>query len=96
MASKLQCPFCQQDLGIIISDLNDFICLECGMWGSEQLWRALIQSQRDLQIAKQALEDIEKRRISQVCNDGDWMDCALDMDVIACKALAQITHDNKE
>lgn len=87
MASKLQCPFCQQDLGIIISDLNDFICPECGIWGSEQLWRALIQSQRDLQIAVSTLKSIG------ACNNGVSNRALQKM---AYNALAQITHDNKE
>lgn len=63
MASKLKCPFCQQDLGIIISDLEDFICPECGMWGSKQLWQALIQSQKDLEKVKEEAERLENELI---------------------------------
>lgn len=52
----MKCPICQQKLGIIICDLDDFMCFKCGMWGTEKLWQALTQAKQDLVIAKSTLE----------------------------------------
>lgn len=67
MTSKLKCPVCQQDLGVILCDTDDFICSKCRMCGTEKLWTALIQAKQDLEIARQALEDIATNDY-----DSDW------------------------
>lgn len=55
MTNRLTCPFCQQELGIILCDIDDLVCSKCRMCGTKNLWAALIQSQHDLEICKQAL-----------------------------------------
>ena len=60
--SKPKCPVCQQDLGIILCDLDDFFCPRCKMWGSEKLWKVLIRTQKQLEIARKALEEIDTTR----------------------------------
>lgn len=55
MTSKLKCPFCQQELGVILCDPDDFICPKCRLCGTESLWQALIQAKQDLDVARKAL-----------------------------------------
>ena len=57
MTSKLKCPVCQQELGVILCDTDDFICSKCRMCGTEKLWTALIQAKQDLEITRTALKD---------------------------------------
>lgn len=86
MTSKLKCPFCQQELGVILCDPDDIICPKCRLCGTESLWQALIQSQRDLQIARQALEDVQNDALTK-----NRYHIIADVN----HALEKITHDNK-
>ena len=86
MTSKLKCPVCQQDLGIILCDTDDFVCSKCRMCGTEKLWQALIQAKQDLEIARQALKKIEST---------EWYDSMSSYEIMtftAMKALEQIEH----
>lgn len=62
MTSELKCPFCQQELcqdytGVMYCCNED--CEQSADWyGSQILWKALIQSQKDLDVARKALEKI--------------------------------------
>ena len=58
MTSKLKCPVCGEPLGILLCDVDDFVCKKCRMTGDEKLWQALIQAKQDLEIARNALIDI--------------------------------------
>lgn len=64
--SELKCPVCQQDLGIILCDLDDFVCSKCRMCGSEKLWQALIQTKKELEITKEEIEQLENELAQEV------------------------------
>lgn len=64
--SELKCPFCN-------SELDMDMCGECGcpneqckksvfMFGSEELWQELIRTRKALEIAVDALREIDKTR----------------------------------
>lgn len=72
MTSKLKCPYCLSDLESTTGGweygCTNTECQSAGtLCGTEEIWQALIQSQRDLQIAKQALEEISTNDY-----DADW------------------------
>ena len=69
MTSKLKCPVCQQELGIILCDLDDFVCSKCRMCGSEKLWTALIQAKQDLEIARNALKNMSLGNVPSLPDD---------------------------
>ena len=75
MTSKLKCPFCQTELEYDFGYDGDYSCRKCGrnkMFGSEELWQALIQSQKDLEKAIGAFEYIlEKIKISKIVDPND-------------------------
>ena len=84
MASKLKCPFCQQELrnccaGVIYTCSKPDSCPHEQCYGSKELWQALIQAKQDLEIATSALYEI--------CNDYQE-----DSSERAEKALEQIEH----
>lgn len=84
MTSKLKCPVCDVPLtacGDLLSCPND----HCAWAGNAELWKALIQSQRDLQIAVGTLRSIGacNNRVSNLA-----------LQKMAHNALAQINHDN--
>lgn len=64
MTSKIKCPFCQQELrqdytGVMYCDNED--CEQSADWyGSQILWRALMQAKQDLEIAVDALKKIKE------------------------------------
>lgn len=85
MTSKLKCPVCTHDL----HTTADIFCVctndKCKIWGQPipcPVVVQLIQSQKDLEIARKALKDMME-------SGGDGYH-------IARKALEQITHDNSE
>lgn len=98
MTSKLKCPFCQQELReIYFNGVGvGYICPNprCKkaekLKGNAEFWQALIQSQKNLETAKQALKQI-------VCTDKDSkplkgvVSCWLDMDDLN-KCIEQIEH----
>lgn len=89
MTSKLKCPVCQQELGIILCDTDDFVCSKCRMCGSEKLWTALIQAKQDLKIAIETLKHYEMA--GSFDHNGEYK---LDLREMteAHKALEQIEH----
>ena len=98
MTSKLKCPFCGKKLvqdrersvlSIIYRCPDDKCFLKYGCAESD-IWQALIQSQKDLEVARQALEYITKEHSVFA----DWVFKAVTMKNIAEKALEQI--ENKE
>lgn len=92
MTSKLKCPVCQQELGVILCDPDDFICPKCRLCGTESLWQALIQAKQDLKIATKALEDI-KSDYELYSEQGCRMEPnETDMYNYARTALEQIDH----
>ena len=104
MNDKLLCPFCGEELdteNYYVRCRNPYCNETAEMDGTEEIWQALIQSQRDLQIAKQALEDINdnyKKRL-KASEDGflvNWDAVARFYDGVVIQALAQITHDNNK
>ena len=61
MTDKLLCPFCQQELGL--KNINNIMCSneKCVAWkgnfyGSEDLWQALIDTKKKLDVAVDALD----------------------------------------
>ncbi len=104
MNDKFFCPICGKDLLVFDEDRSMCLNVACKIIGQpipnavseylHQMAQALIQSQRDLDCAKHALEEI-------CCSDKDGkpikgvVSCWLDMDELH-KCLAQITHDNKD
>ena len=81
MTSELKCPVCGEPLGILLCDVDDFVCKKCRMTGDEKLWQALIQAKQDLEIAVDALNTITATPLnSRVIHDA------------ANKALEQIEH----
>lgn len=83
MDNTLICPACGELAGVLLCDINEFFCKKCRIAGNTEMWKSLAQSQRDLQIAKQALEEIKN-------------DLWCNRNITARQALEQITHDNKE
>ncbi|MEE1029805.1 MAG: hypothetical protein UIC65_02165, partial [Alphaproteobacteria bacterium] len=67
MTSKLKCPFCQQELRKLFNRYTgepncDYECWNhnCDLYGieiPETVWKNLIQTKQDLEIARQALKD---------------------------------------
>lgn len=91
MTSKLKCPFCQQELGVILCDPDDFICPKCRLCGTESLWQALIQAKQDLEIAKDALKEI-RDETGEDRAGFSYVVLATNMKETAEKALEQIDH----
>lgn len=101
MSKEMICPFCGQNLrqskhqelytgqNPYFCDTHDCYSSECCV-GTKELWQALIQSQRDLQTAVQALKDI------QTAQGRHWgatdTDIKTDCKYYARKALEQIEH----
>ena len=99
MTSKLKCPVCQQELlciGILHAQDNHTIwyCPKCAtkkqLWciANKELWQALIQAKQDLQICKDALEDI-------ACEHEKYFDPYYNLKrkrATANQALEQIEH----
>ena len=93
----MKCPFCGKELVPVSMGDDDTvlyasICLPtenciCNTIASKKIWQALIQSQRDLQIAVGTLRSIGACN-NRVSNRA--------LQKMAYNALAQITHDNKE
>ena len=83
MGDEIICPLCGELAGKLLCDIGEYVCKKCRTSGNDKMWQALIQSQRDLQIAKQALEEIKN-------------DLWCNRNITARQALEQITHDNKE
>ena len=73
MTSKLKCPVCQQELGVILCDTDDFICSKCRMCGTEKLWTALIQAKQALEIARKAADN-SREKLAAFMHDtwGNW------------------------
>lgn len=82
MTSELKCPFCGKELVPTSMGDNDTVlyasvwlpiknCI-CNTAASKKIWQALIQSQKDLGIARQALKDTKK-----VCDGCRWCDSNL-------------------
>lgn len=100
MTDKLKCPFCQQEL--IREGMNHWWC-SCNiehqgkeLYGTTALWQALIQAKQDLEIARNALEDI-KSDYELYANQGCRMEPnETDMYNYACKALDQIEHKGQQ
>lgn len=68
MTSKLRCPFCGKKLWYDEQD-GIYRCMKsaCVMdyeGATEQLWQALTQAKQDLEIARQALEEIDALLLS--------------------------------
>lgn len=95
MSKEMICPFCGQNLrqskhqepytgqNPYFCDTHDCYSSECFV-GTKELWQALIQSQRDLQTAVDALNVITATPLnSRVIHD------------TANKALKQIEHKEK-
>lgn len=69
MIDEMKCPFCGKELvPITMGDddavLYSSICLStenciCSTAASKKIWRALIQSQKDLEIVKEEAERLE-------------------------------------
>lgn len=65
MTSKLKCPFCGRELEYDGRDILMCVWLDCkptnDFRGTKEMWEVIrkwIQSLKDLQIARQALEEI--------------------------------------
>lgn len=73
MTSKLKCPVCQQELGVILCDPDDFICPKCRLCGTESLWQALIQAKQDLKNARKAADN-SREKLAAFMHDtwGNW------------------------
>lgn len=63
MNDKLLCPFCGEELdteNYYVRCRNPYCNETVEMDGTEEIWQALIQSQRDLQDKKEELEEFKK------------------------------------
>ena len=66
MTSKLKCPVCNHKLYQTASEPATYCCLnkDCTsdfkFAGSKELWQALIQSQKKLDVARQALDKADR------------------------------------
>ena len=61
MTSKLKCPFCKEELdteNYYVRCRNPHCNTTTEMEGTEEIWQALIQAKQDLEIARQALDEI--------------------------------------
>ena len=74
MADKLLCPFCGHHLGR--KNINDMMCSneKCVTWkgnfyGSEDLWRALIDTKKKLDVCIRGLD-----QMTWGCNSADAED----------------------
>ena len=97
MKNRLTCPFCQQELGIILCDTDDLVCSKCRMCGTEKLWTALIQAKQDLEIAVDTLKSAKTRfeRInnSKFANLNNVLQIQSQCEILNIdKALEQIEH----
>lgn len=60
MTSKLKCPICGGDIEYNDSySTYDCINNSSEHYASEEIWQALIQAKQDLEIATEALKDIQ-------------------------------------
>ena len=56
--NELKCPFCQQELKEIeLGECWFLDCPKCHWTGEEQLWQALIDTKKKLDIAVEALKE---------------------------------------
>ena len=74
--SDMKCPVCKKEL----RPLAIGWCCDCGMCGDKELWQALIDTKKKLDIAVDALKEINKNAFLT-----DYAQSVLD------KALAKIT-----
>lgn len=98
MTSELKCPYCGETLrqskyiepltgrNPYFCDTHDCYPSECCA-GTEELWQALIQSQRDLQTAVQALKTV--RRYTAI---NQFEPKTREAHFVSRKALKQIEH----
>jgi hypothetical protein len=64
--SELKCPFCQQELDTdryYVHCHNQHCNTTLEMEGTEELWEALIRTRKALDVAVDALKDIDKTRL---------------------------------
>ncbi len=92
------CPFCGGEFDIISVKRKMLGCPKCLHIADGAFWAKVIQSQRDLQIAKQMLEET-KKLITKFYNSHPTItvyQVLTGINGFATQALAQITHDNKD
>lgn len=84
MTSKLKCPFCGEELIMEHNrdrDTEIYHCDNCYFQGDGIIWHALIQTQKDLEIARLALDWVYKNYYLRAYAKG-----------LVEKALEQIEH----
>lgn len=99
MTSKLKCPFCQQELdtsNYYTRCHNPHCNITTEMEGTEEMWDALVQTRKALELATKALESISGIRENIEDYYGGvsihYQQMVLHMDEIATNALEQIKH----
>ena len=99
MTSELKCPVCN----VPLAEWEDlYACTNdhCPWVGNAELWQALIQSQKDLEIARTALEKLNCEY--NHCRDEefegadiDWEWWAMAAKNVVDTAIEQIDHKDK-
>ena len=99
--SDMKCPFCQQELrnccaGVIYTCSKPDSCPHEQCYGSKELWQELIRTRKALNVAVDALKEIndryesEEQRGREEDDSPDWWDFSMDTGEILTKALEQI------
>ena len=95
MTSKLKCPICGGELVNIIGLPG---CTKCNFLGNEYTQKALLRTQKQLKIARKALEELIAYYDHYDSFDGEisWDGVALIMRNDAHQALEQIEHKEQK
>lgn len=83
MSKELKCPYCHTELEQM-HDKKMLGCPKCLHIADGAFWVKVIQSQKDLEIARKVLEEIK------MCCADEWIYIAAD------KALEQIEHKDSK
>ena len=98
--SNMKCPFCQQELdtsNYYTRCHNPHCNITTEMEGTEEMWVALVRTRKALDVAVDALKEIndryeeEEQRGREEDDSPDWWDFSMDTGEILAKALEQIT-----
>lgn len=64
MDNTINCPVCGELAGILLCDIDEFVCRKCGITGNEKMWKSATQLRRDFVKAIDGLKWIANNRLA--------------------------------
>lgn len=95
--SDMKCPFCQHELQEDIGYDGDYSCPNCSepYFGSPELWQELIRTRKALDVAVDALKEIDKTR-SVANHKIGTQDKTLNSGIVFCWTTPDEIHNTLE